>query len=323
MKSRYEQPIPYGWYALEYCNVLAAGDVKPVHYFGRELVLFRTLEGQATLLDAYCPHLGAHLGHGGIAHETSISCPFHGWKFNSNGACVDVPYAKRIPPKVAADGALKSYPIIERNQMIWAWYHPENVKPLFDVVPVEELSSEQWTDLDTYDWHINSIIQEMGENAADIAHFVTVHQAAEMPEGVVTMKGAVRETIMDSRVNDVDENGVLTEGDDNIVDAKLVSTSMGPGQTIQKFTRMFDVVMLGTVTPIDSQTVELRFNFSMPKSSEGDNKLYAQGFIDEVVRQVGQDIPIWEHKTYRPNPVLCDGDGPIAKYRKWFNQFYA
>lgn len=65
MKARYEQPIPYGWYALEHCNSLAVGDAKPVHYFGRELVLFRTLEGTATLLDAYCPHLGAHLGHGG------------------------------------------------------------------------------------------------------------------------------------------------------------------------------------------------------------------------------------------------------------------
>jgi hypothetical protein len=41
------------------------------------------------------------------------------------------------------------------------------------------------------------------------------------------------------------------------------------------------------------------------------------------VFQVGQDIPIWEHKIYLENPVLCDGDGPIAKYRKWFQQFYA
>ena len=36
-----------------------------------------------------------------------------------------------------------------------------------------------------------------------------------------------------------------------------------------------------------------------------------------------QDIPIWNHKTYVEDPILCDGDGPIAKYRKWFSQFYA
>jgi 3-ketosteroid 9alpha-monooxygenase subunit A len=35
-----------------------------------------------------------------------------------------------------------------------------------------------------------------------------------------------------------------------------------------------------------------------------------------------QDIPIWEHKTYRTQPLLCNGDGPIGAYRKWANQFY-
>ena len=49
----------------------------------------------------------------------------------------------------------------------------------------------------------------------------------------------------------------------------------------------------------------------------------AEGFRDEVVFQVGQDIPIWENKVYLDSPILCDGDGPIAKYRKWFQQFYA
>ena len=45
--------------------------------------------------------------------------------------------------------------------------------------------------------------------------------------------------------------------------------------------------------------------------------------IAEIARQVEQDIPIWEHKICRPTPILCDGDGPIAKYRRWFSQFYA
>jgi 3-ketosteroid 9alpha-monooxygenase subunit A len=41
-----------------------------------------------------------------------------------------------------------------------------------------------------------------------------------------------------------------------------------------------------------------------------------------IVHQVNQDIPIWENKVYLEEPTLCDGDGPIAKYRKWFKQFY-
>ncbi len=48
---------------------------------------------------------------------------------------------------------------------------------------------------------------------------------------------------------------------------------------------------------------------------------------DEVERTNGQqgmsgDIPIWQHKFHLENPVLCDGDGPIMRFRKYFAQFY-
>ena len=39
-------------------------------------------------------------------------------------------------------------------------------------------------------------------------------------------------------------------------------------------------------------------------------------------RQLGQDIPIWEHKVMKDRPVLCDGDGPIGLFRRWCKQFY-
>ncbi|MBA17767.1 MAG: Rieske (2Fe-2S) protein, partial [Sphingomonas sp.] len=68
--------IPFGWFGVGYSNELAVGEVRPVHYFGRELVLFRNENGEAGLLDAYCPHLGAHLGHGGKVEGDSIRCPF-------------------------------------------------------------------------------------------------------------------------------------------------------------------------------------------------------------------------------------------------------
>ena len=36
-----------------------------------------------------------------------------------------------------------------------------------------------------------------------------------------------------------------------------------------------------------------------------------------------QDIAIWTHKRWRDRPVLCDGDGPIMRYRQWTRQFYS
>ena len=62
---------------------------------------------------------------------------------------------------------------------------------------------------------------------------------------------------------------------------------------------------------------------TMPRSQTDMNQLLAEATRDNVVVGVGQDIPIWNNKCYVPDPILCDGDGPIAKYRKWFSQFYA
>lgn len=321
MTKRYDKPIPFGWYAVAYSSELKSGEVKPLQYFGRELVLFRTESGEAKVLDAYCPHLGAHLGHGGLVKGESISCPFHGWQFDGAGFCTEIAYAKRMPAKVDGKQSIGAYPVKETNQMIWAWYHPKGAEPSFELETFEEFHSPDWTDMDTFDWKINTIIQETGENAADIAHFVTVHGTMDMPEGVVTLDGHRRCTIMDSQPPAVDDQGNVSE--DEGEDARLESRSIGPGQTYQKISRMFDTVLMGTITPIDDQNLHLRFSFSMPKEQTELHTLYAHGLRDEIVRQVEQDIPIWEHKTYLESPILCDGDGPIAKYRKWFQQFYA
>ena len=322
MRKRYQKPIPHGWYAVAYGSELKAGDVKALQYFGKELVLFRTESGQARLLDAYCPHLGAHLGHGGSVKGESISCPFHGWEFDGAGKCTDIPYAKRMPPSIDGKQAVGSYAVEETNQMIWAWYHPQHLAPLFEMETVAEMHSDEWLPIETFEWTINTIPQETAENAVDIAHFVTVHQSVGMPDANVTMEGPKRITLMDSETSAIDEQGNVDRSGENTAAIKLVSWNLGPGFTYQKFSRMFDIVMVGTVTPIDDQNILLRCNFTLPKQQTEEHKLYARGFRDEVVFQVGQDIPIWENKAYLESPVLCDGDGPIAKYRKWFQQFY-
>ena len=42
----------------------------------------------------------------------------------------------------------------------------------------------------------------------------------------------------------------------------------------------------------------------------------------DLVKQIAQDTPIWEHKRYAPNPLLVDGDGPLLAYRKQYARYY-
>ena len=100
--------VPFGWYFVGYSDELKPGDVKPLRYFEREQVLFRNDDGEVGLLDAHCPHLGAHIGYGGKVTGKSVACPFHGWQFKTDGFCSAIPYAKAFPPIAKREPLLHS-----------------------------------------------------------------------------------------------------------------------------------------------------------------------------------------------------------------------
>ena len=114
-------PIPFGWFAVAYSKDLEPGDVTPTFLFGQHQVLFRTESGEARMIEAFCPHLGAHLGHGGKVVGEQIACPFHGWQLDGHGVVQEVPYAEAMPRRTQEGACLYSHPVQERNQMIWAW----------------------------------------------------------------------------------------------------------------------------------------------------------------------------------------------------------
>ena len=67
--------FPTGWFIVAFASDLAPGQVKRAHYFGEELVLFRTASGKVHVLDAYCQHLGANMGVGGRSRANTSSAP--------------------------------------------------------------------------------------------------------------------------------------------------------------------------------------------------------------------------------------------------------
>lgn len=321
-ESRFNLAIPCGWYAVSLSADLVAGEVKALNYFGKELVLFRAESGKANVLDAMCPHLGAHIGHGGIVSGESVACPFHGWEYNGDGVCTLVPYAQNMPPKFGnGEQALHAYPVVEINGAVWAWYHPEKVAPLFEIDEVPELADrDNWSEPTIREWVVNAPSQEMGENAVDKAHFEFVHNIQGMPHSEVTIDGYRRSTVMEVESAAYNEDGSFSE--DEIIERKITTTNLGPGYALQSFIGLTDIRMLSTITPIDEETTLLRFITIMGNDISAAGEVIAQAMLDNLYNQVEQDIPIWNHKVFRENPILCDGDGPIMQYRKWFSQFY-
>ena len=71
----YYSAFPFGWYRAAYSEDVGPGELRPVRYLNRDLVVWRGEDGAAHVMDAYCPHLGAHLGYGGRVQGCEIVCP--------------------------------------------------------------------------------------------------------------------------------------------------------------------------------------------------------------------------------------------------------
>jgi len=312
-RKRYPMPIPFGWYVVDYSDDLKPGDVKPVRYFAQDQVLFRTKSGEVTMLDAYCPHLGAHLGHGGLVKDECIECPFHAWQWGADGKIDNIPYAKKIPPK-AKETQIFKYPTVEKNNLIYAWYHPNGNNPHYEVESYPEISDSEWADkFEKFEYTINCHIQDMAENAVDAAHFMYVHGVVSYPEFEVTYDKQKRYFIQEANM----------ETPKGTVKGKISGFSNGPGDNVTKFEGICDTLLLGSTTPIENEKVITRFSFlqkkingKVPKGGVG------AAIIADINKQVNEDIPVWENKKYAYKPVLCDKDGPIAKFRRHFATFY-
>ena len=320
MSDRFPMPMPFGWFCIGYSDQLAVGEVRNIHYFARDMVLFRTESGKVGLSDPACPHLGAHLGYGGTVQGESIRCPFHHWQYDTDGVITEIPYASRIPPKWEGKPCLKTYPVCERNELIWAWYHPQGSPPDHEVIALDEIDDPAWTERQRFEWAFDSCPQEIAENGVDVAHFKYVHGMEAVPEGETSYDGHIRRSrVSGSRhVDDGAGNAVEIESTVEVV-------QNGAGQKWVRFTSFMEYLLQVLVTPVDDERVEVRFMYIyQPYDKDSFQHLGMQAAIETTNGQRGLegDIPIWQNKFHLRSPILCDGDGPIMRFRKYFAQFY-
>ena len=310
MDRRAQLPRPFGWFHLAFSAELKRAEVVAMTCFGHDVVLFRTEAGEAKLLDAFCPHLGAHLGHGGTVAGEAISCPFHGWRFSGDGVCLEVPYARTAPP-VVGKRCLRPWPLAEVNRSIFAWFHPRQEAPAFPVVELAELSGDdgEWTELLRKRWKVRCHVQEVQENEVDTAHFRSVHRVD--PAFEFQFAAHRSRIVMDSTPAG---SGMRS---------RVVLERNGPGQTWARHEGFPEFLVLNPVTPIDDDYVMINIGVAFRRATAGKLSPIHQKVFGDICAQVEKDVPIFENKVYRAAPLYCDGDGPIREFREWFRQFYA
>lgn len=311
-------PYPEGWYCLGLSRELRPGDVRALTVFGGPRVLFRTADGAPALLDAHCPHLGAHLGYGGRVEGETLRCPMHGFCFGPDGECTSTPYGSKPPARARSHAT----PLVERHGLLLAWHgaeHPRWAFPALDDTGYRPLVSE------TID--VRTHVQEIVENSVDIGHFPEVHGYRDVVE-----------------LAPVQVDGPLLRARYAFTRTNPFAASLGPIRvTIAVSVYGLGVSMVDACTepygmrtrlfvlptPVAERQTCLRIACTLPTPSDAGlplslvppsllQRLVMKGYCADVL----QDFDIWEHKAWIHPPALAPGDGPIGRYRSWARQFY-
>ncbi len=161
------------WVPALFSHQIAEADCPPVRVglLGEKLVAFRDTDGAVGLLDERCPHRTASLFFG-RNEECGLRCVYHGWKFDRQGNCVDMPSE---PPghDFRHKVRITAYPCIERGGVVWTYMGPAELKPEFPAL--------EWTEVPETHRFATRHVQECNwlqglEGGFDSSHLAFLHR---------------------------------------------------------------------------------------------------------------------------------------------------
>jgi nitrite reductase/ring-hydroxylating ferredoxin subunit len=319
-------PYPNGWFAPAFSDELPPGRVLTRAFMGREIVLFRTRAGVAAAVDAHCPHLGAHLGHGGAVEGETLRCPFHGFCFDRAGSCVSTPYGGR-PPR----GGARTHPLREEHGLLLVHHDASGAAPSWEIPP---LDTSRWTHLHHCALTLHGHPQDTTENSVDLGHFSQVHGYTSVD---VVKPLAIDGPYLNARYGIERPASLFGLIADRRIEFEIHAHGLGYSRvevSVPEIGLRAHQFVLATPTAPGEVTVRLAVAIDELERSSTVHPLLApaprgllssalaRGVLGAMAADVRQDERIWRHRVHVRRPMLAEGDGPIGPYRRWARQFY-
>ena len=180
---RYWIPALHAW-------ELPEPDCPPVEVrlLGDDLVAFRQTDGRVGLVDWRCPHRSASL-FWGRNEEQGIRCVYHGWKFDIEGHCVDMP-SEPDETNFRQKVRLTAYPTYEAGGVVWAYLGPKDKQPQ---APLFE-----WTQVPETHRGLSKVLQESNwlqalEGGIDTVHSNFLHYGRVPSADAIMPIGSTRQ----------------------------------------------------------------------------------------------------------------------------------
>lgn len=181
----YPSPIFNTWYHFVDSDALKNGAVMEFRALGRVFALWRDSNGKPVCQDAFCIHQGANLGVGGVVENDCIVCPFHKWKFDSEGTVAEIPYLKD-PTGCSGlkNRKQKTYQCMDWNGLLLVYFHADDKEPEFypPEYVTEEFKKDAWQPHMKWDLGFFTFSPvDWVDQAGDHAHFQTLHADFMIP----------------------------------------------------------------------------------------------------------------------------------------------
>ena len=158
------------WYACEFSTAVT-DKPKQIVMLNQRFVLYRN-KGQVVVLKDQCPHRGAALSLGWVENGC-IRCPYHGWKFQADGRCVDIPANPPETP-IPQKARVETYPVQEKYGFVWLFYGDLAEAERPPIPPLPEFADPTWHRC-FLDFQVNTHYTRVLENSIDISHLPIVH----------------------------------------------------------------------------------------------------------------------------------------------------
>ena len=158
--------FPASWYFFSLTKELDKGPVSR-QMLGTDLVAYRTDSGRIVVMAGRCAHLGADLSKGKVVGDC-IQCPFHGWRYDPDGYCAQIPRGHRIPQRALQ----RTYPAVERHGIVFIF---NGSTPLFPLPFFFDEKVEHFTRSAPVEFIASSTWYMVAAHGYDTQHFETVH----------------------------------------------------------------------------------------------------------------------------------------------------